>query len=79
MARRPEKAPRISLNKLAEFMTASIPRQRRIIRDQKFGGDFVEWPYVRTLPDIGARRVGKSRAGRLLDGVEHSQFPEPRT
>ena len=23
-------------------------------------------------------RVGKSRSGRLLDGVEHSQFPEVR-
>lgn len=40
MARRPENAPRISLNKLAEFMTASIPRQRRIIRDQKFPPDY---------------------------------------
>jgi hypothetical protein len=23
-------------------------------------------------------RVGKRRAGRLLDGVEHNGFPEPR-
>jgi hypothetical protein len=23
------------------------------------------------------RRVGKSRAGRLLDGREHNDFPEP--
>ena len=41
MARRPQNAPRISLNKLCEFMTASIPRQRRIIRDQKFPSDFM--------------------------------------
>lgn len=25
------------------------------------------------------RRIGKKRAGRLLDGLEHNQFPEPRT
>ncbi|EGJ19622.1 hypothetical protein RSWS8N_15719 [Cereibacter sphaeroides WS8N] len=35
MARSPIN-PRISLNKLAEFMTATPARQRRIIRDQKF-------------------------------------------
>lgn len=40
MAKRSQTAPRISLNKLAEFMTASIPRQRRIIRDQKFPPEF---------------------------------------
>lgn len=41
MARRPDNAPRISLNKLCEFMTASIPRQRRILRDQKFPADYL--------------------------------------
>jgi len=45
MARRPENAPRISLNKLCEFMTASIPRQRRIIKDQKFPSDFMRIYY----------------------------------
>jgi len=45
MARRPENAPRISLNKLCEFMTASIPRQRRIIKDQKFPSDFMRVYY----------------------------------
>ncbi|MAO91640.1 MAG: hypothetical protein CMM78_13375 [Rhodospirillaceae bacterium] len=45
MARRPENSPRISLNKLCEFMTASIPRQRRIIRDQKFPSDFLRVYY----------------------------------
>lgn len=39
MARSPNN-PRISLNKLAEFMTASIPRQRRIVRDQKFPPEY---------------------------------------
>lgn len=32
--------PRISINKLAEFMTANPTRQRRIVRDQKFPPDF---------------------------------------
>lgn len=41
MARRPENHPRISLNKLCEFMTATIPRQRRIIRDQKFPAPYL--------------------------------------
>lgn len=29
--------------------------------------------------DLYSIRVGKSRAGRLLDGVEHSEFPEVRS
>ncbi len=37
------------------------------------GSKFVEWPYLdeNTTSAIGSRRVGKRRAGRLLDGVEH--------
>ena len=35
----------------------------------------VEWPYIVTTPAIGARRVGKARAGRLLDGREWSGGP----
>lgn len=34
------KAPRISANKLAEFMTAKSARQRQILRDQKYPSDF---------------------------------------
>ena len=44
MARHPDN-PRISLNKLCEFMTASIPRQRRIVRDQKFPADYLRAYY----------------------------------
>lgn len=40
--------------------------------------EWVHWPMVSTLPAIGARRVGKKPAGRLLDGVEHNGFPEAR-
>jgi hypothetical protein len=32
--------PRISVNKLAEFMTVKPARQRQILRDQKYPGDF---------------------------------------
>ena len=45
MARRPEDRPRISLNKLCEFMTARPPRQRRILKDQKFPSDFMRVYY----------------------------------
>ncbi len=34
------KLPKISVNKLAEFMTAKASRQRLILRDQKFPSDF---------------------------------------
>lgn len=30
----------------------------------------------KTYPMCIVRRVGKRRAGRLLDGVEHNEFPE---
>ncbi|HUS47817.1 MAG TPA: DUF5131 family protein, partial [Phycisphaerae bacterium] len=29
----------------------------------------------RWQPELPMRRVGKKRAGRLLDGVEHNEFP----
>ncbi len=43
------------------------------------GSDWVQWGYLSKLPAIGVRNVGKARAGRLLDGVEHSEFPEVRS
>ncbi|MCB8835975.1 DUF5131 family protein [Aurantimonas sp. VKM B-3413] len=42
------------------------------------GDDVVRWPLIDTLPTTGVRRVGKKAAGRLLDGVTHDGFPEPR-
>lgn len=41
--------------------------------------DLVEWPYIEMFPAIGARRIGKARAGRLLDGVTHDEFPSPQS
>lgn len=41
MARRTDNQPRFSLNKLCEFMSATPPRQRRIIRDQKYPPDYL--------------------------------------
>ena len=40
MAKAPNKAPRISVNKLCEFMTAKAARQRQILHDQKYPTDF---------------------------------------
>lgn len=40
MAKSPNANPRISLNKLAEFMSAKPARQRQILRDQKYPTDF---------------------------------------
>lgn len=53
MARLPN-TPRISLNKLAEFMTATIPRQRRIIRDQKFPPDYLVTYYREAQEAVAA-------------------------
>jgi protein gp37 len=38
-------------------------------------GRWVEWPLVETFPTIGARKVGKKNAGRLLDGREWNDVP----
>jgi hypothetical protein len=40
MAKEPSNQPRISVNKLAEFISARAPRQRQILRDQKFPSEF---------------------------------------
>lgn len=40
MARAAANQPRISVNKLAEFIDAKAARQRQILRDQKFPSDF---------------------------------------
>jgi protein gp37 len=39
-------------------------------------GRWVEWPFVETFPTIGARRLGKKRAGRVLDGREWNEVPQ---
>ena len=40
MAKSPNTNPHISINKLAEFMSAKPARQRQILRDQKYPTDF---------------------------------------
>lgn len=35
----------------------------------------VHWPLIQTTAAIGARRVGKTRAGRVLDGRTHNELP----
>ncbi len=54
MARSPNTSPRISLNKLSEFMTATIPRQRRIIKDQKFPKDYQRVYYKEAQEAVAA-------------------------
>lgn len=39
------------------------------------GERLVEWPHIDALPAIGARRIGKKAAGRMLDGRTHDGFP----
>lgn len=55
----------------------------RSIRDQCeaagvpfFFKQWGEWDWVETSEGVGARKIGKKAAGRLLDGVEHSAWPE---
>lgn len=59
MARRPEDRPRISLNKLCEFMSATPPRQRRILKDQKFPNDFKR-VYYREAQDAVAHCIASN-------------------
>lgn len=42
------------------------------------GDRLVHWPHIETAKAIGARKVGKSRAGRLLDGREWNEVPNAR-
>lgn len=59
MARRSDQAPRISLNKLCEFMTVGPARQRRIIRDQKYPPDY-QVVYYREAQEAIARCIASS-------------------
>lgn len=54
MAKAPSKAPRISVNKLCEFMTAKAARQRQILRDQKYPTDFKGVYYKEATEAIAA-------------------------
>ena len=56
----------------------SDPRQHSGDQECRFwqGDTLVHWPEVDATPAVGARRLGKHRAGRLLDGREWSEFPE---
>ena len=38
--KKPANDPRISVNKLAEYMGAKAARQRQILRDQKYPTDY---------------------------------------
>lgn len=54
MPKQPDNAPRISLNKLAEFTAAKPQRQRQILRDQKYPTDFKGMYYKESSESISS-------------------------
>lgn len=54
MSKATNNQPRISLNKLAEFMTAKAARQRQIIRDQKYPTEFKGMYYKEAVEAISS-------------------------
>jgi protein gp37 len=56
---------------------AAIEDERGSIRTTPRGG--VNWQTEKPGGAFGVFRVGKARAGRLLDGVEHNGLPEARS
>lgn len=67
--------PAYPMSGCSESDTHRSSQQCRFWQDE----ELVTWPHVTTLPAIGARRIGKQAAGRLLDGVEHNGYPEARS
>jgi protein gp37 len=55
---------------------ARASNEERVWRDGAWSGNMCA--VEASAPDT-MNRVGKRRAGRTLDGVEHNAFPEPRT
>ena len=43
--------------------------------DVGYHGSEIDTPHIDALPAIGARRIGKKAAGRMLDGRTHDGFP----
>lgn len=65
------KAPRISVNKLGEYMTATPLRRRRIILDQQQPKTFIVPRYTEAQDAITRYLVrGKQDAGRLASEIE---------
>ncbi len=58
--------PRISLNKLGEYITASPARRRRIIHDQKFPQVFITARYTDAQEVIAEYIAGGMRAADLI-------------
>src|SRR3979490_3084463 len=54
MAKAPANQPRISVNKLAEFIDAKAARTRQTLRDQKFPSEFKGMYYKEATDSISA-------------------------
>lgn len=59
MAKDAATQPRISVNKLAEFITAKAPRQRQILRDQKYPQDY-KGMYYREASDAVSQCIASN-------------------
>ena len=58
--------PRISINKLGEYMTATASRRRRIIQDQKYPKDFIVARYTEAQEPIALFLVGGATDDTIL-------------
>ena len=63
----PNKSPRISLNKLAEFTTSKPTRQRNILRDQKYPTDFKGMYYKEASESVAQCIAGGLEDTSILD------------
>ena len=67
MAKRPNDAPRISVNKLAEFIDAKARRQRQILGDQKYPTDFKGMYYREASEAISSYIASNMEKASILD------------
>jgi hypothetical protein len=65
MARGANSTPRISVNKLAEFIDAKARRQRQILRDQKYPTDYKGMYY---------REASEAISSYIASNLEHTSI-----
>src|SRR6476660_1165440 len=71
--------PRISVNKLAEYMTASAARRRAIIRDQKHPLDFVVARYREVYEAIVASLIRGGDTSPIRERLKKLRESSPKT
>src|ERR1700735_2899571 len=67
--KKPQNDPRISVNKLAEFIDAKAPRQRLILRDQKYPTEYKGMFYREASEAIGTCLASNGDNTAILDNV----------